>query len=214
MLLLRICAMKYDAIVVAGGVGKRANLGFNKVLFKMKNEKSVLENACSRFIEDRDCEKVIVVTNEDIRFGDDKVVFVSGGKERYDSVLNGLKEVYSPYVLIHDGARPFLDKEDLDNLKDNVIKYDYAILAKKAVDTIKYVENEFIDRTIDRRFIYYALTPQAFKSTDLKKAYENTKLDGITDDASIMEKCGYRVKIVEAKHNNQKLTNKDDFLNI
>lgn len=206
--------MKYDAIVVAGGVGKRANLGFNKVLFKMKNGKTVLENACSCFIEDNDCLKVIVVTNEDIKIASNKVSIVKGGKERYESVLNGLALVTSPYVLIHDGARPFLDIEDLNNLKEVVSKDNYAILAKKAVDTIKYVDDGYIDKTIDREHIYYALTPQAFKSDDLKKAYENIDLKGITDDASIMEKCGYKVKIVECKHSNIKLTNKEDFLNI
>ncbi len=206
--------MKYDAIIVAGGVGKRADLGFNKVLFKMKNGKTVLENACSCFIEDDDCLKVIVVTNEDIKIASNKVNIVKGGKERYESVLNGLALVTSPYVLIHDGARPFLDIEDLNNLKEAVSKDNYAILAKKAVDTIKYVNNGYIDKTIDREHIYYALTPQAFKSVDLKKAYENIDLRGITDDASIMEKYGYKVKIVESKRPNIKLTNKEDFLNI
>ena len=206
--------MKYDAIIVAGGVGKRADLGFNKVFFKMKNGKTVLENACSCFIEDDDCLKVIVVTNEDIKIASNKVNIVKGGKERYESVLNGLALVTSPYVLIHDGARPFLDIEDLNNLKEAVSKDNYAILAKKAVDTIKYVNNGYIDKTIDREHIYYALTPQAFKSVDLKKAYENIDLRGITDDASIMEKYGYKVKIVESKRPNIKLTNKEDFLNI
>ena len=206
--------MKYDAIIVAGGVGKRADLGFNKVLFKMKNGKTVLENACSCFIEDDDCLKVIVVTNEDIKIASNKVNIVKGGKERYESVLNGLALVTSPYVLIHDGARPFLDIEDLNNLKEAVSKDNYAILAKKAVDTIKYVNNGYIDKTIDREHIYYALTPQAFKSVDLKKAYENIDLRGITDDASIMEKYGCKVKIVESKRPNIKLTNKEDFLNI
>ena len=206
--------MKYDAIIVAGGVGKRADLGFNKVLFKMKNGKTVLENACSCFIEDDDCLKVIVVTNEDIKIASNKVNIVKGGKERYESVLNGLALVTSPYVLIHDGARPFLDIEDLNNLKEAVSKDNYAILAKKAVDTIKYVNDDYIDKTIDREHIYYALTPQAFKSVDLKKAYENIDLRGITDDASIMEKYGYKVKIVESKRPNIKLTNKEDFLNI
>ena len=206
--------MKYDAIIVAGGVGKRADLGFNKVLFKMKNGKTVLENACSCFIEDNDCLKVIVVTNEDIKIASNKVNIVKGGKERYESVLNGLALVTSPYVLIHDGARPFLDIEDLNNLKEAVSKDNYAILAKKAVDTIKYVNDDYIDKTIDREHIYYALTPQAFKSVDLKKAYENIDLRGITDDASIMEKYGCKVKIVESKRPNIKLTNKEDFLNI
>ena len=206
--------MKYDAIVLGGGIGKRADLGFNKVLYKMKNGKTVLNNACDIFLNDEDCEHVIVVCNFDIDFINDKLIVTGGGDQRYESVLNGLKLVTSDYVLIHDGARPFLDKEDLDNLKDEVVKYDFALLAKKAIDTIKYVNDGFVDKTIDREHIYYALTPQGFKSDLLKKAYSSIDLLGITDDASVLEKMGYKVRIVECNHDNHKLTLKDDFKNI
>ena len=206
--------MKYDAIVLGGGIGKRADLGFNKVLYKMKNGKTVLNNACDIFLNDRDCEHVIVVCNFDIDFTNDKLLITGGGKERYESVLNGLKLVTSDYVLIHDGARPFLNKEDLDNLKNKVVKYDCALLTKKAVDTIKYVNDDFVDKTIDREHIYYALTPQGFKSDLIKRAYASIDLKGITDDASVLEKLGYKVRIVECIHDNHKLTLKDDFRNI
>ena len=206
--------MKYDAIVLGGGIGKRADLGFNKVLYKMKNDKTVLNNACDVFLNDRDCEHVIVVCNFDIDFTNDKLLVTGGGKERYESVLNGLKLVTSDYVLIHDGARPFLNKEDLDNLKNKAVKYDCALLAKKAVDTIKYVNDGFVDKTIDREHIYYALTPQGFKSDLIKRAYASIDLKGITDDASVLEKLGYKVRIVECIHDNHKLTLKDDFRNI
>ena len=206
--------MNYDAIIVAGGSGKRANLGFNKVLFKMKNGKSVLESACHLFIEDNDCINVIVVTNETIDFDSKKVIVVKGGKERYESVKNGLLEVKSPYVFIHDGARPFLDIEDLNKLKGSIICEDGAILAYKAVDTIKYVKDGYIENTIDRNYIYYAQTPQAFKSAVLKKGYNSLDLDGVTDDASILEKMGIKVKIVSGKKSNIKLTNSEDFLNV
>ena len=206
--------MKYDAIVVAGGSGKRANLGFNKVLFKMKNGKTVLENACSLFIEDVDCIKLIVVTNEKISFDSPKVIVVNGGKERYISVKNGLEKVTNEYVLIHDGARPFLSKEDLENLKKELMNNDGAILAYKSIDTVKYVKDEFVDRTINRDNIYLALTPQGFKSNLLKKAYDINIFENITDDASLFERCGYKVKIVIGNKDNKKLTNKEDFLNI
>ena len=101
--------MKYDAIVVAGGVGKRADLGFNKVLYRTRDGKTVLNHSCLNFINDDDCQKLIVVCNFELDFKCDKLVVVPGGKERYESVLNGLNEVTSDYVLIHDGARPFLD---------------------------------------------------------------------------------------------------------
>ena len=112
--------MKYDAIVVAGGVGKRADLGFNKVLYRMRDGKTVLNHSCLNFINDDDCQKLIVVCNFELDFKCDKLVTVPGGKERYESVLNGLNEVTSDYVLIHDGARPFLDVDDLERLKSNV----------------------------------------------------------------------------------------------
>ncbi len=206
--------MEYDAIVVAGGSGKRANLGFNKVLYKMKNGKTVLENACGLFIKDNDCKKLIVVTNEEISFDCSKVIFVSGGKERYISVKNGLEKVNSEYVLIHDGARPFLCKEDLDNLKKELVNNDGAILAYKSIDTVKYVEDGFVNKTINRDNVYLALTPQGFKSVLLKKAYNIGVFDSITDDASLFERCGYKVKIVVGRKDNKKLTNKEDFLNI
>lgn len=206
--------MKYDAIVLGGGIGKRADLGFNKVLYKMKNGKTVLNNACDIFLNDKDCKKVIVVCNFDIDFSSDKLLVTHGGSERYESVLNGLKYVSSDYVLIHDGARPFLDREDLENLKNEVSKYDCALLAKKAVDTIKYVDDGFVSSTIDRGHIYYALTPQGFKSDLIKKAYGAVDLRGITDDASVVEKLGLKVRIVECIHDNHKLTLRDDFKNI
>ncbi|MDO4499981.1 MAG: 2-C-methyl-D-erythritol 4-phosphate cytidylyltransferase [Erysipelotrichaceae bacterium] len=206
--------MKYDAIVVAGGVGKRAGLGFNKILYKMKNGKSVLEYACSLFFEDEDCDKVIIVTNEDLDFSHLKLTVVPGGKERVDSVNNGLNKVDSEYVFIHDGARPFLTIEDLNKLKSEVVNYDGAILATKAIDTIKVVKDGIIERTIDRNIIYHALTPQAFNTAVLKEAYQNIDFEGITDDASIMEKYGKAVKVVEGSKTNRKLTAREDFENI
>ena len=205
--------MKYDAIVVAGGVGKRAGLGQNKVLYKMKNGMTVIEMSCRLLFEDDDCKKVILVINDEVDFSDNKLVVVEGGKERYDSVSNGLKEVNSEYVLIHDGARPFLDKEDLESVKKEVSIYDAAILAKKSTNTIKYSEDGFIEKTIDRNNIYEAETPQAFKTELIKDAYKDLT-DNITDDAYLVEKKGHKVKLVESKHKNIKLTNKEDFENL
>ena len=75
--------MKYDAVVVASGNSERAKLGFNKVFFVMKNNKTVLENACEVFINDNDCEHIIVVTNEpDKVFKNNKIITINGGKER------------------------------------------------------------------------------------------------------------------------------------
>lgn len=207
--------MKYDAIVVASGKGERAKLGFNKVFFVMKNGKTVLENACSTFINDEDCEKLIIVTeDEDKVFKNPKVITTKGGALRANSVYNGLTLCTSDYVFIHDGARPFLTKEDVDKLKDEVIKYDGVMLAKKAIDTIKLCKDQMVQETLDRENIYLALTPQAFKTNLIKQAYETLDVSSCTDDANVFEKYNHQVKVIEGDPTNIKLTNENDFINI
>ena len=207
--------MKYDAVVVASGNSERANLGFNKVFFVMKNNKTVLENACEVFINDNDCEHIIVVTNEsDKVFKNNKVIITSGGKQRADSVKNGLSKATSEYVFIHDGARPFIKKQDIDKLKEALLNNNGAILVAKNVNTVKQVKDGIIEKTLDREYIYNALTPQAFKTSMIKDAYNNADLKGATDDSYVFEKAGNRVAAIEGDSSNIKLTKREDFENI
>lgn len=207
--------MKYDVVVVANGKGKRADLGFNKILFVMKNNKRVIDNALHLFIEDQDCENIIVVNDDDLKFDNHKIVVTKGGQERFDSVKKGLQLVKSEYVLIHDAARPFLRKESLEELKEKVFNSDAAILAIRASDTIKMVckENKIL-KTINRDTIFLAQTPQGFKTEIIKDCYERINDQKFSDDASLLEYFGYPVYIVENKYNNKKLTHKEDFENI
>ncbi len=205
--------MQYDAVIVASGKGLRACLGYNKVLYMLNNDKSVLENACHLFIEDKDCRKLIVVTGDEVPFSCDKMVTVKGGETRSESVKNGLKEVTAEYVLIHDGARPFLEEENLNELKRDVELYDAALLAAKASDTVKYSQDGFVEKTIDRNNIWLAQTPQGFKTELIKKAYKyvEDKNLSFTDDASVAECMGVKVKLVQGSPNNTKLTFREDF---
>ena len=196
----RINEMKYDVVIVASGKGERAKLGYNKAFFKMKDGRTVLETSASLFINDVDCKNVIVVTNREYYndvFSNNKVKVVEGGKERKDSVYNGLKQVNSDYVLIHDAARPFLNIESLNELKEELFNKDAVILAKKAIDTIKVVDSNKILRTIDRNTIYMAETPQGFKTSLIKDCYERCEDVNFTDDASLLESLGYDVYVVE-----------------
>ena len=209
--------MFYDVVIVASGKGQRANLGYNKAFYKMKDGRTVLECSASLFMEDEDCKNIIVVTNEEYIeqvFKNDKVICTIGGKERRNSVENGLKLVQSEYVLIHDAARPFLNRLSLEDLKKELETSGACILAKKATDTIKVVENNKIIKTLDRNSIYMAETPQAFKSDLLKKCYKESENIIFTDDASLVESLGYEVSIVEDKFNNKKLTNEMDFIDL
>lgn len=209
--------MKYDAIIVASGKGERANLGYNKAFFKMRDGRTVLQCSASTFIDDEDCKNIIVVTNEeclDKVFKNDKVITTIGGAERKDSVENGLKKVSSEYVLIHDAARPFLNKQSLEELKKQIEINNAAILAKKAVDTIKVVKDNKIEKTLDRNTIYMAETPQGFKTDLIKDCYAKCANINFTDDASLAESLGYDVYIVEDKFDNKKLTTQADFENL
>lgn len=207
--------IKYDAIVVASGKGTRLNLGYNKVFYKLDENTTILDRASRCFIEDEDCQNVIVVTNEeefDLVKKNPKLVLVQGGKLRMDSVLNGLAKVKSDYVLIHDGARPYLDKHDLDNLKKALEDEEASILAVKVKETVKVVDDGYINKTLNRNQIYLAQTPQGFKTSAIINAFQKAKGVNIefTDDASIAEYSGIKVKIVEGSYRNNKITYLDD----
>lgn len=204
--------MNYDAVVVAGGKGERANLGYNKAFYVMNNGKTVLENACSCFINDDDCKKIIVVCNEPEKvFKNNKIEIVQGGEKRSNSVYNGLCKCESEYVMIHDAARPYLNNDDVKKIKEALLTSDGVILATKAIDTVKFVENGVIKNTINRDNVYLALTPQSFKTALIKDAYGTLDVSDCTDDASVFEKYNHVVKVVEGSSDNIKLTYKEDF---
>ena len=103
--------------------------------------------------------------------------------------------------------------ESLNSLKKKVEEKDAAILAHVSVDTVKVVEDGKIIKTVDRKKIYLAETPQGFKSELIKKCYEECDNREFTDEASLVESMNYDVYIVENVHNNQKMTYEEDFKN-
>jgi len=208
--------MKYDAIIVASGKGQRANLGYNKVFYKLKDGRSVLDCSIGKFENDEDCHRIIVVTNPEYfhEVKGNKVITVEGGKERRDSVYNGLRKVESEYVLIHDGARPYLNVEALNELKEKLKSDDCVVLGRIATDTVKIIEDDEVVETIDRNKVFLAETPQGFRSSLIKQAYENCADINFTDDCSLVESLGYKVKIVVDRFDNKKLTKEEDFRNL
>lgn len=206
--------MKYDAVIVASGKGERAKLGYNKVFHIMKDGMSVLDHSVSLFVCDEDCERVIVVTSDecidDVK-QEGKVIKTLGGQYRKDSVYNGLKLVKSEYVFVHDAARPYLRKENIDELKEKVVEKKAVILGHMSSDTVKLIEEGRIVRTIDRNSIFLAETPQVFETRILKDCYERCGDMIFTDEASLAESLGYDVYALENRYSNRKLTMRDDF---
>ncbi len=206
--------MNYDVVIVASGKGQRAALGYNKVFYRMKDDKTVLEHAASLFVKDEDCKKIVIVTNPELFdevFKNEKITLTKGGKERKDSVYEGLLRCESEYVLIHDAARPFLDERALQKLKEKVVTARAAVLGKIAVDTVKIIEGDRIVKTIDRNKVFLAETPQAFDRKLLLECYSRCEDIEFTDDVSLAESLGYEVSIVIDEYDNRKLTRQEDF---
>lgn len=206
--------MNYDVVIVASGKGERAKLGYNKDFYIMKDGKSVLDHSVLLFCDDKDCKNVIVVTNEenfDKVLQNDKVKITAGGKERKDSVYNGLKLSQSEYVFIHDGARPFLKKEIVEALKEKVVGDKAVCLGRMAVDTVKIVHEGKIERTIDRNTVFLAETPQVFERKLILDCYARCEDVIFTDDASLAESMGHTVSILIDPYDNRKLTRQEDF---
>jgi 2-C-methyl-D-erythritol 4-phosphate cytidylyltransferase len=159
-----------------------------------------------------DCRKNII-SLLDLR---KRVHLVSGGVHRQDSVFNGLLSVSknTDIIVIHDGARPFIRSEDLTACILCAKDVGACILGTPASDTLKRVEkSQIIKETLDRENIWLTQTPQAFKYDLILKAHEAAKRDGVigTDDASLVERLGKDVKIINGTKYNIKITVKEDF---
>lgn len=211
--------MRYSALVLAAGSGQRMKLGYNKVFYELENGNTVLDQALSVFKEDDRCKQIVLVCNSnDIarissRYVSGKVVVVLGGETRQQSVYNGLKAVHEENVLIHDGARPWISKKNIDALLDKLQQHPACILMVPAKDTIKVVEKGVIQKTLNRETLWMAQTPQAFDTRLIISCYKRAEDLGIqaTDDAQIVElTCDMPILCVKGSYDNIKITTKED----
>ena len=212
--------MEYSALIVAAGQGRRMNLGYNKVFYTFADGKNVLEKTMSIFEADSRCKQIVIVTQrEDYvrcmrnRTQRGNVVFVEGGITRQESVFNGLMAVSEDYVLIHDGARPFLEQECLDRLCQCLSEHDACLLTVPCKDTIKVIEDGKIKETPNRSQLVQAQTPQAFKTSLILRAYRKARQEKVqaTDDAQVVELLtGEAVYAVLGSYKNIKITTQED----
>lgn len=143
------------------------------------------------------------------------VKVICGGDCRAQSAAIAVRACDSrcDIVSIHDGARPIITSELADSVVSAAAEYGSALLAVRAKDTVKICDNGTVVSTPKRETLWQAQTPQAFCRRDylyaLKKADKMSS--DITDDASLMELCGHKVKIVEGDYRNIKLTSPEDF---
>lgn len=218
--------MKITGIIVAAGQGRRMGTQVQKQFLEIGG-KPVLYYSLACFQKSAVIDEIILVTSpERIRFcqeeivdfyGMDKVVkIVPGGKERRDSVCEGLRQCEgADYVFIHDGARPFITQEILERARQAVLEHKACAVGAPVKDTIKLLDEDgFVADTPRRERTWLVQTPQCFSYTLICRAYR--KLDAkraetVTDDAMAVELSGLaKVKMVQGDYRNIKITTPED----
>lgn len=225
--------MKNSAIVLAGGNGSRMGGSRPKQYIEICGKPLIcysLEAFENSFID----EIVLVCRDGDKEFCDNEIVekfnykkikaVVPGGRERYDSVYNGLLAVGEcDYCFIHDGARPFITGHVLERCLHYVEKYKAAAAAVRAKDTIKLENGDgFIDQSPDRELVWQIQTPQVFEYKMILSCYEKLKKNEkrlaeagvrVTDDTMVAKMyANIDARLVESDYKNIKITTTDDLI--
>ncbi len=216
--------MKIVAIIPAAGAGKRLDCKTAKPYLKLGDKPLLAYSLIVLEKSKRISQIILVVEKKQLsrtkklikRFNITKVKWiVPGGAWRSESVRNGLERVDkdTDFVLIHDGARPFITADIIDDCLKAAVKFKAVISGVRCVSTIKQVsKNLNVVSTLDRSILWQVHTPQVFAYKLLKKAYAQfaSKKMIFFDDASLMEQLPYKVKVVPGSYNNIKITTADD----
>jgi 2-C-methyl-D-erythritol 4-phosphate cytidylyltransferase/2-C-methyl-D-erythritol 2,4-cyclodiphosphate synthase len=219
--------MRTVVIVPAGGAGKRLKAQKAKQ-YLLLDRVPVLVHTLKVFQQAEIIDEIILVLPpDDVASAHKQLInkysltkitaVVAGGKERQDSVRNGLFAITGKcdIVLIHDAVRPFVIQELIHQVVAAAKSFGAASVGVKAKDTIKETKkNNLVAATIPRQNLWLTQTPQAFKFELLKKAYKaayDKKFYG-TDDASLVERIGKKVKIIEGSYENIKITTPEDMM--
>lgn len=219
--------MKTVALIVAGGVGLRVGANQPKQFLPLVGRSMILHTleafeSCSQIGS-----MILLLPREWIDHFRSKILpqgvfsklkkILPGGKTRQDSTLAGFQgiEEETDVVLVHDGARPLVRPETIVSCLEEAAEHGAALAACLSRDTVKRVNGELnVEQTLDRRQIYLAQTPQAARYSLLKEALEKAYSQGLqaTDEASLLEAIGVKVKIVETDGTNMKVTTPEDFI--
>lgn len=213
------------AVIAAAGQGKRFGDGTPKQFLPLLG-KPVLAYSVETFSKSDLIDEIILVVpgdrTETVKTGiADKLPahkitnIISGGPERQDSVLNGINAISGnpDVVVVHDGARPLVTLELLEEVINEASACGGAIAALPSGDTVKKSSPEmYIEGTIPRESIFFAQTPQAFRYDVLKNALMEASRDGYlgTDESQLVERTGVKVKIVVGSPCNIKITTPED----
>lgn len=220
--------MAVIALVPAAGMGKRMGAGINKQYLQLGGM-PILARTLRFFEEAPFVDRIVpVIPADEIAFCRDQVVerygfckvgeIVAGGKERQQSVLNGLRSlegcVDDDIIVIHDGVRPFVSQHVVQRSIEVAREHDGALVAVPVKDTVKVVEAGIVTATPPRETLWLAQTPQTFRYGVIRAAHEIAAAEQFlgTDDASLVERLNDKVQIVIGDYRNIKITTPDDLV--
>ena len=215
--------MKTLVILVAAGRGERLGADEPKAFLPIGG-KAMLLRAAMAFEEASSVDGVVaVVPSSDVERAQEVLEPVrklwgvtSGGPRRQDSVLEGLKLAPEDFeegiVLVHDAARPFVDRELIDAVADAARRTGAAVPVVALVDTVKRLDGKRVKETVDRDTLGAAQTPQGFRYSLLARAYEEAFRGGltVTDEAMAVERLGEPIEVVPGSSRNRKITLPED----
>lgn len=211
--------MKYYAIIVAGGSGKRMQHNIPKQ-FMLLNKRPVLMHTISAFYNSKENPVIIVVLNKDHHeywsalctehnFTIPHQV-IEGGEQRFHSVRNGLMSIKEDAVVaIHDAVRPLVSSTLISLCFEKALVNGNAVASVMAHDSIRHQKNG-VSSVLNRDEIFLIQTPQTFITEQLRKAYTQSYESYFTDDASVVQASGFDINLVDGERSNFKITFPED----
>jgi len=211
--------MKYYAIIVGGGSGKRMQNVIAKQFLLLKN-KPILMHTLTAFYTSPFKPELILVLHADLHTQWEELcltynfniphLVVRGGEQRFHSVRNGLMAIKGEgIVAIHDAVRPLVSAKLIARTYEIAEQDGNAIACIKPSDSIRKIKKEE-SKILNREDIVLIQTPQTFEINQLRKAYQQHYKSKFTDDASVVEKVGFKINLIEGERNNLKITYPED----
>lgn len=200
----------FDVIIAAGGLSSRA--GVDKLSAAISGQ-SVLTKTVNAFINIEGIQNIIVVSDTKYELPP-QILTVRGGKTRSESVKNGLEKATAPFVLIHDGARPFVSYALIRRVMGCAEKFGSAVPMIKSADSLRAVKDGRIESLCDRETVLCAQTPQGYSTEKLKHAYLITPSLDNTDESELYLKFAEPPYVVEGEISNKKITYFEDLANL
>ena len=210
--------MQKSVIIVAGGLGTRMNAEIPKQFLEILGKPIVMHTIEKFYLFDNSIHIILVLPKQHVLLWNKlieqyhfniPIQLVNGGKTRFDSVKNGLELIKNGVVAIHDAVRPLASVSTIKRAFDTAILKGNAIPSISINDSLRILDN-YGNKPLNRNLVRIIQTPQCFDVALIKKAYLQAYNISFTDDASVLEKLGEKINLVEGNPENIKITNPID----